>query len=355
MLDDNVNKFGMTNWAPLKRHIKQSLGYLTLRTPLRKFVMPYEGALIFTGHRVLPLSQLQGYYDPGTVIAAEFWPKWLDVMQDLFEFISLDELQNLLNKRSVSESNELNHKKRLAIMTFDDGWWDTFEYTWPPLKARNIPLTLFLPTVLINTRRLFWWQSIFDLANYDDMHAQQWITQWLSSQGVGIADLTQLNQLSWQMRIIQLPIYLSPEQLITLADAIAVQLPSQQHTLSWQQVEALSKEGVIMGSHGLDHKSLPVLTAKQMISQLSESLVTIKQHVNFVSRYFCYPYGHVCQELPPILNKCGYQGAVTTNPGWVYQATDPYFLPRINLHYNMVVRPELLGYRLLKLTLNHCA
>ncbi|MGI0118197.1 polysaccharide deacetylase family protein [Zooshikella sp. RANM57] len=345
----------MANWTFPNRYIKQALGYFALRTPLRMFTMPYDGALIFTGHRVLPLSQLQGYYDPGTVIAAEYWLKWLDVMQDLFEFVSLDELQDLQNKRLASGADDLKYKKRLAVITFDDGWWDTYEYAWPPLKARNIPLTLFLSTALINTRRLFWWQSIFDLANYDDRLAQQWVSQWLSSQGVGATNLSQFNQLSWQMRITQLPTYLSPEQLIELANAIAAQLPNLQHTLNWQQVDILSKEGVMMGSHGLDHKSLPLLTAEQKISQLSESLVTIKHHVNVTSRYFCYPYGHICQELPPILNKCGYQGAVTTKPGWVYHATDPYFLPRINLHYTMVARPELLGYRLLKLALNHCA
>ncbi|WP_027708650.1 polysaccharide deacetylase family protein [Zooshikella ganghwensis] len=335
----------------VKQQIKQGLGYLAFHTPLRMLTVPFRGALIFTGHRVLPLSQLQGYYDPGTVIAAEFWPKWLDTMQDVFEFIALDELQASLNARSVSGAGFLKYKKQLAVMTFDDGWWDTADYAWPPLKARNIPLTLFLTTGLVNTQQLFWWQAIFDLANHDESHAQQWLSQWLISQGMNVARLDKLNLLPWTKRISQLPNDLSPEQLIELANAIAAQLPNHRHTLSWSQVEALSKEGVVMGSHGLNHVSFPALTTDQQINQLNESLVTIKKHTQLVSRYFCYPYGHVCQQLQPILNKCGYHGAVTTKPGWVSQTTDSYFLPRINLHYTMAARPELLGYRLLKLIL----
>jgi len=104
--------------------------------------------------------------------------------------------------------------------------------------------------------------------------------------------------------------------------------------LSWKQIVELAGEGVVIGSHGLDHSALTQKDVTGAIRQANDSKSLIEQHVNQPVTLFSYPYGAYNDTVIAILAQAGYRAACTINPSIYQHRNDPYRLNRIHPTYN---------------------
>lgn len=103
--------------------------------------------------------------------------------------------------------------------------------------------------------------------------------------------------------------------------------------LSWEQIIELAGEGVVIGSHGLDHTALTKMDADEVLHQVQESKALIEERVGQPVTLLSYPYGAYNDTVISILAQAGYRAACTINPSFYQHRNDPYRFSRIHPTY----------------------
>jgi len=93
-------------------------------------------------------------------------------------------------------------------------------------------------------------------------------------------------------------------------------------------------EGVVIGSHSLDHSALTQMNVAEALRQVNDSKSLIEEHVDQPVTLFSYPYGAYDDTVIAILAQVGYGAACTINPSFYQHRGDPYRLNRIHPTYN---------------------
>jgi peptidoglycan/xylan/chitin deacetylase (PgdA/CDA1 family) len=85
-------------------------------------------------HRVLP-HEASPILDDGICVTPELFEENLVFLRQHFDIVSLKDI--------LGEGPRI---KNPCVITFDDGWLDTYQVTFPILRRLRIPATVFLPT-----------------------------------------------------------------------------------------------------------------------------------------------------------------------------------------------------------------
>lgn len=87
------------------------------------------------------------------------------------------------------------------------------------------------------------------------------------------------------------------------------------HLLTWEQVRALSKEGITFGSHTCTHPCLPLLSNEQIRHELAASKQRLESELGHEIQVLCYPYGESNDEIQSLAAVIGYQAACGSSTG----------------------------------------
>ncbi len=177
----------------------------------------------------------------------EFEEQMLYLRNNGYTAISPDQLVNYI------QYNEPLPEKPVLI-TFDDGYRDTFSEAYPILKKYNLVATVFLIT---------------DYVGDNDRY------------------------------------------------------------LTWEQVKEMHANGIIFGSHTLNHVSLVDASPEYAEYQLTKSREGIEWRLKEPVKYFAYPGGFYNQAIIQLVKKAGYSAAFTTNMGRARSDSNLFALPRI--------------------------
>jgi peptidoglycan/xylan/chitin deacetylase (PgdA/CDA1 family) len=90
--------------------------------------------------------------------------------------------------------------------------------------------------------------------------------------------------------------------------------------------------GVEIGSHTASHRALPTVSADQLEGELVGSADRIEAIGLPRPRSFSYPYGEWSPSLAAAVREAGYGSAFTVEWGTVKPGTDPFAIPRIEVH-----------------------
>jgi peptidoglycan/xylan/chitin deacetylase (PgdA/CDA1 family) len=104
--------------------------------------------------------------------------------------------------------------------------------------------------------------------------------------------------------------------------------------LSRAEVAALRRDGVSVGSHAWDHRSLGRMTAEQAAYQATMSRETLEEVTRRHVKAFAYPYGTRLDfnaTTATALRSAGYRCAFTSQHGPVTRHSHPMELPRIKI------------------------
>ncbi|HEV3009399.1 MAG TPA: polysaccharide deacetylase family protein [Burkholderiales bacterium] len=234
-----------------------------------------------------------------------------------FKIVSLPELVVRVQARSASIGG-------LLAVTFDDGLRNNVSVAYPILQRLGIPATFFVCPGLIERGRWLWNHQARQRLQFADAG----LRRELGEQYDAPADVEGF--IAW-MKTLDLVSRHCVEKALREATPGYSPSAAERHQFDvarWDELWALDRSLVTIGSHGMTHAILPYLNAREVTFEVAESRRLIEARLGRPVELFAYPNG----EHSPLVVECvrqHYAAAGADSAAWVRPASDPHVLPRI--------------------------
>jgi peptidoglycan/xylan/chitin deacetylase (PgdA/CDA1 family) len=268
-----------------------------------------------------------------------------------YQFISLDQvLENLLARK----------RTRFVSVTFDDGYLDNKTIAFPIMKQRNIPFAIYITNSFPDRTAILWQYLLDDVVKHQkviefsweeksykfDFHNTDEIPAYISS----IRELIKDTTVSKMTELLTLIFQQTVPDLYHL---------TKEKTLSWEQIEVLSKNPLVtIGAHTLNHQPLVRMDFEAAHMDILESKSALEKHIGKKVHHFAYPFGDVSPREVELVYKSGFLTAVTTRLGNIFGSSFHHLLtlPRLNgVEMKNDVQTEILINGLTAMTRNRFA
>lgn len=321
----------------IKNHIKSIIGMVF------KYYCLISGklngkAFILMYHRVREDTNTPILYDSAMFVSKKTLENNIKELSRYFDITSLDDLK----------VNPLDRRPK-CVLTFDDGWADNYYYALPILKTLNVPATIFVTVNYMGTNKSFWFHDIWNIAGVCldkglNNEFFSYFKKHVRYNGENIIDESNVSCLIASIK------ELNPELIDNIvADAyhaLNIEISNIPTMLNWKQIEEMSRLGMEIGSHGMNHYILTNITNEQKTAEISDSLSIMKKYLNKVCTHFCYPNGNYDNKTIQIVKDTGYKGAISTTLGFNTSRSDQFALNRIAIHDDIAYSNGLLWFRL---------
>jgi peptidoglycan/xylan/chitin deacetylase (PgdA/CDA1 family) len=253
-----------------------------------------SGGLILCYHNVISVGPATG--DAGLHLAANHFAEQMKWLARHYAIVSLTEFANrLATNRSL---------RRLAVVTFDDGYQGVFDHGWPVLRALGIPGTVFIPTDLIQRGHGFWWDHPSFLRDFSPARRQACLTEFQ-----GDADV-----IAHALLDDRLPLG-----------------PAAFRPADWTTIARAAADGLDLGVHSATHRNLTCLSDSDLMREVLDSREKLVAACGVRAETFAYPYGIFDARVQAAVRRAGYRAAVTVEYGLNSAGTDPWTLRRVNV------------------------
>ena len=308
-------------------------GAFVLRRFFRQRLLHKKEVCVLGLHRVLTKAeQSRSNSLEGMVLSDVTFVRLLEYVERRFHVVSLETFL-------TGETKETDRSKPWCLLTFDDGWRDTYATAYPWLKKFGMPATLFLATGSIEGRGGFWVEQLKRLWRIPSLRAQMKSVlcevggqdKW---RGADLEDIVEwLKHMPTENRHSLLRALLPSEENSHSSDEV-------DSMLTWDQVIEMSRNGVEFGAHTVSHPLLSYETDTTVERELRISKQTLEEKLGKKVRAFAYPNGDWDERVRRWVKQVGYQSALTTRPGWHRFGQDRYTIRRILLHEGNVTGPD---------------
>jgi peptidoglycan/xylan/chitin deacetylase (PgdA/CDA1 family) len=255
----------------------------------------------------------------------EIFELQMGFLRKRYEVVSLDEMCREM-ERPTKDGN-------FVAVTFDDGYGDLYPHALPALKKYQIPATVFLPASCIETGQVPWYDRIFlALKVFRKNELELFLDRRRTFQLISYkARLQAATEIIHYLRTIS---DLARQQFCrSFEEQIALPIAElSNRMLTWDQVRAMSREGVSFGSHTMTHPTVSRLTESQLETEIGESKTILEQRLGNPVRDFAFPFGKTedCgTAASSVLIRWGYRSAATTLEGINGPGDAPYELRRV--------------------------
>ncbi|MDP2812694.1 MAG: polysaccharide deacetylase family protein [bacterium] len=194
-------------------------------------------------------------------------------------------------------SIESKKLRKPTILYFDDGFKDNLVNALPILKKYNIPAIIFISTSLINRQSILWTIKyrlfLFSQGRSDQdiaLEIKRFKKQSFSDSQIELENIYQQN--NFKINLEHLNIF-----------------------LSWLDIQELIKNGIEIGSHGLNHDNLLHLSEEHLRQELMESKRIIESKISQPVIAFSFPYGRYNERVLRFAKECGYKLIVSAGSG----------------------------------------
>lgn len=213
-------------------------------------------------------------------------------------------------------------------ITFDDGYADNATRALPVLTAHGVHATFFVATGFLDGGRM-WNDTVIETVRRLPEGTLD-----LSRLGLGTHPLTDAQRPAVLHNVItaikHLPAAKRAEKVAAISD-LAKDLPDDLMMRS-DQVKAMVAAGMEIGGHTVTHPILTRIDDNQARQEIADGKAHLEALLDQPIRLFAYPNGKPGQDYAPqhasIVRDLGFEAAVTTAPGVMTSASDPFQLPR---------------------------
>lgn len=215
-----------------------------------------------------------------------------------------------------------NIKKPTAVITFDDGYQNNYDFAYPILREESLPATIFLTTGMINTDDTIWTSRLHHalsigkktLLNYNDFRYNLTKTNHkIMAANIIKSRLKKLphSQMMSELHDIILKLDVNPNQ--------SLEVNSPYRMLNSNMIKIMADSGLIeFGAHTHRHAILSALSYKQQEEEITRSIKEVQELTGKQCKLFAFPNGTIQdynEETIKILKNQGIVAGVTTRTG----------------------------------------
>ena len=197
---------------------------------------------------------------------------------------------------------------RCSMITFDDGYRDNFTLAVPVLERCRVPATFLIPSEIISSRRLGWWDMISYFVKATGKHTIE-----VDGISYSLAGSRQAVMNAIIQRITQ-GLCLDTDGLLRcLSTACEVDFPSTEtqsaELMTWDEIRQVSRGGVTIGSQTHTHPVLATIDREDQVYELTTSKAVLEREIGKPVCSIAYPvggYSHFTEETKELARLCGY-------------------------------------------------
>ncbi len=300
--------------------------------------------LILMYHQVFKNPEKENIFiQGGLYVSQDIFDKQLAYLKKKYTIISLSQLVELL---------ERGHSlpKKIAVITFDDGWRDNYQYAYPVLKKHNLPATIFITTDFIDSRKIFWFLEAALLHQKGRLSEDQFYTIFenLPSAHENVPEKSSFNRKNLKF------LYHNTESFLEFLKQFDFSTVSsilnkmsefsgfrlldrltERWMLNWDEIKAMA-DLVEIGSHGCSHRIMTRLSPEEIMKELTTSKKTIEEKTGQPVSLFAYPNGDYSAEIEKMVSQAGYRAAIATLQGPPSpDGYELYAIKRLGVHEGM--------------------
>ena len=295
-----------------KRAICSSLHYSGL-SALAGMFSTGRGAIFYL-HRVLPVEQPTDFAPnrPYSVSPETLRALIEYVLAAGFEVISLSEMRERLIAKDA--------RKKFVCLTFDDGYIDTMEHAQPVCAEFDVPMTVYIPTGLIDGSVEAWWYGLEELVAANDEvrfvhrgHEVCYETASVAQKQAAYGEIELMFRALSVKECTELIAALESRHKVSFGALSRAQF------MDWDQLCALAgRDKVEIGAHTKSHTALNTLSDAAARDEIEGGWRILQERLGRPVTHFAYPYGDadttgerdfgLCKEL-------GFATATTTLAG----------------------------------------
>jgi peptidoglycan/xylan/chitin deacetylase (PgdA/CDA1 family) len=257
---------------------------------------------------------------PGEPTLDEF--SWqMELLKRNFSVLPLAEASQRLRENTLPP--------RAVCVTFDDGYSDNESLALSVLKKFSIPATVFVSTGFLNGGRM-WNDSVIEAV-------RQHRGSTLDLRDVGLESYpvdTPLDRFNTADAILTAIKHKAPEERSAIVGAFegrSSNLPDDL-MMTDAQVLNLANSGIDIGAHTVNHPILSRVTDEVAYSEIADSKAYLENLIQKDVLGFAYPNGRPDADYKvkhrDLVEKLGFNVAVSTHWGVSTRESDPYQLPR---------------------------
>ncbi|HYF62877.1 MAG TPA: polysaccharide deacetylase family protein [Herpetosiphonaceae bacterium] len=262
-------------------------------------------------HRVGPLQRDDRLYRANLSATPAMFAQQLDFLAQYFHIIDLEALQH-----AMWTGNPL--PPRAALITFDDGYIDTYTVAFPLLRARNAPAVVFVVPDFIDQQRLPWWDVCSEAVHRTAKTCAE-------VPGLGLVDLTTdcqragvCDALVQRLKRLEKPAQTEMLRAIQAALEVDVGERAAPVFMSWDHLRELTGHRIACQSHTQSHAILSQIAPEAALCELVSSRQRIEAETQLPVTAVAYPSGTPIDYSAQTIDfsrTAGYHVAFTTSPG----------------------------------------
>jgi peptidoglycan/xylan/chitin deacetylase (PgdA/CDA1 family) len=258
-------------------------------------------------HRVNDPSAVAEFDDGVLDATPESFDRQLRLLKRYFTFIELDDLLAATDGGTLPANP--------ALVTFDDGYRDIHDLALPILLEHRVKAAFFIATGFISQRRLFWWDHISWLVKHATN--SRCIVHYPTSIELDLGEGRQA-VIDRLVGIVKTEYALDLERFLAdLAeaagspwDAALESRLADEQLMTWDQVRALRRAGMAVGSHTRTHRVLQTLTPEILDRELRGSRADLEEQLGVPVQCLAYPVGlpvKDSQQIRTAIEAAGYR------------------------------------------------
>ena len=254
----------------------------------------HDAALILCYHNVVASHDSGG--DPELHMPIERFERQVRWLSQRYEVVSLRELA-----QRFACGGRL---RKVAAITFDDGYAGVYEHAVPLLRSLGLPATVFVVADAPEKLDGFWWDHPGVVASLTPTRRERWLT---CLRGDRCAILSEVD----------------PQCAIAIRPA--------HRPADWSVIKAAAADGIEVGAHSASHRALPMLSDAEIDNEVNTSRDVIYRASGVWPEFFAYPYGLWDRRSRAAVRRAGYLGGLSLDLGLNDAVSDTSCLRRVNV------------------------
>lgn len=272
------------------------------------------------------ISKLTTDYNQSNVNPKHF-AEHMEILKENYEVVTL---------KDISNGTAFQRNRNAVAITFDDGYRSVLLNAVPILRNMGFGFACFVTTENVNTNYENWTDIVSRIAFEPNcFHERCNLLIEGENRDIKIGGLEErvefyrlLQQLNKSMSYYDFKALL--DNLIEW-DGMTTKARSEYEIMNADELMQIVDMGGEIGAHTVTHPFLSSLSDEDIIREVNESKKKLELLIGDRITMFSYPFGDAPKRVRPILDRCGYKMALTSNVGLVTPESDLMYLPRIGV------------------------